>query len=109
MYSPTLNAPTQPPCSSKELCPWKKRSERSKRLRILSRKKKEHFYRQFEGQEVEVLFEDSENEGMIQGYSENYLRVELPFDAKLANQSIKLKLAELNSDLRLLITLFPKL
>ncbi|MDA9819860.1 tRNA (N(6)-L-threonylcarbamoyladenosine(37)-C(2))-methylthiotransferase MtaB [Salibacteraceae bacterium] len=79
--------------------PMEKRSERSKRLRILSRKKKEHFYRQFEGQEVEVLFEDSENEGMIQGYSENYLRVELPFDAKLANQSIKLKLAELNSDL----------
>ncbi len=79
--------------------PAEKRAERSKRLRVLSRKKKEHFYRQFESAEVEVLFEDSEIDGTIQGYSKNYLRVALPFDEKLVNQSIHLKLGSLSSDL----------
>jgi threonylcarbamoyladenosine tRNA methylthiotransferase MtaB len=79
--------------------PNEKRAERSKRLRVLSNKKKEYFYRQFEGQEVEVLFEETDVDGFIQGYSNNYLRCQLPFDSKLVNTVQKVRLEKLNSEL----------
>lgn len=61
------------------------RRERSKQLRILSDKKKRAFYKQFEGQTRRVLFEAQEDEGFMYGFTDNYIKVKLPYDESLVN------------------------
>ncbi|SMO90084.1 threonylcarbamoyladenosine tRNA methylthiotransferase MtaB [Saccharicrinis carchari] len=72
--------------------PISERKLRSQILHQVSDKKTRHFYGQFEGQTARVLFEGSENEGMMNGYTENYLKVKLPFDASLKNSIKQVKL-----------------
>ena len=74
---------------------------RSKRLLDLSDQKTEAFYRRHIGQEAEVLLEKATRGKAIHGFTENYIRVELP--AKLAtpdldNQLVKVRLGELTPD-----------
>lgn len=73
------------------------RKDRSKRLRILSLKKVRAFYEQYIGDEQKVLFEAAENEGKIEGYSDNYVRVIADYDAALVNQIVPVKLTNINS------------
>lgn len=61
------------------------RSERNQRLRILSNKKKRAFYQAQLGSERQVLFEAGDGGHEIFGFTENYVRVEHPFDAALIN------------------------
>lgn len=58
----------------------------------ISDKKLERFYNKFEGQVRNVLFEDSNSGGDICGFTDNYIRVGIPFDSSLANQIIPVKL-----------------
>ncbi|MEJ6682319.1 MAG: tRNA (N(6)-L-threonylcarbamoyladenosine(37)-C(2))-methylthiotransferase MtaB [Flavobacteriales bacterium] len=74
------------------------RLERSKRLRILSSKKQRAFYQSFDSQEFKVLFESDNHEGFIRGFTENYLKVQIPYSEKLVNQIIAVKLMDLNAD-----------
>lgn len=60
-------------------------------LRI-SEQKLESFYRRFEGQNRQVLFEDTENNGTIYGFTDNYIRVGVPFDPALANRIVPVTL-----------------
>lgn len=73
--------------------PMSERKIRSQILHQVSDKKTRYFYAQFEGQMANVLFEGSENEGMMNGFTENYLKVKIPFDAKLKNcvKQVRLK------------------
>ena len=74
---------------------------RSKRLLELSDRKTEAFYRQYIGQEAEVLFEKAPRGKAMHGFTRNYIRVELPAqqaDASLDNQIVKVKLGELTRD-----------
>ena len=63
-----------------------KRQERSKQLRALSEKKKRAFYQQFIGEKRGVLFEEEKKKGNMFGFTDNYIKVELPYQAELVNQ-----------------------
>lgn len=65
--------------------PMQERKKRNRMLRILSEKKLNQFHRANEGRTVNVLWEAENANGMMSGYSENYLRVTIPYDASLLN------------------------
>lgn len=62
------------------------RRRRNNMLRILSEKKKNQFYFENVGKDLEVLFESEVNDGMIKGFSSNYIRVENKFEEDVPNQ-----------------------
>jgi threonylcarbamoyladenosine tRNA methylthiotransferase MtaB len=78
--------------------PMEKRKERSKMLHILSDKKKRAFYEQNIGSERSVLFEAEEDEGMMYGFTENYVKVKVPFNASYVNSFQKVKLTAIDRD-----------
>lgn len=69
-----------------EVVPMKKRSQRSKMLRILSEKKRRKFYEENLGKTFTVLFEDDVQDGKIHGFTENYIRVAAKYDPMLVNE-----------------------
>jgi len=71
------------------------RKERSKKLHELSDQKTLVFYKQHVGNESEVLFEKTEHEGYMTGYTPNYLKSEIKYDSALVNQIAKVKLKHL--------------
>lgn len=79
----------------------KDKRERSHRLLELSDRKTQAFYASYIGQESYVLFEKAPKGKAMHGFTENYIRVELP--AKLADDSldntiVKVRLGEFNHD-----------
>lgn len=78
--------------------PMEKRKERSKQLHILSDKKKRAFYEQNLGSEGVVLFEGEENNGVMYGFSENYVKVKIPYDASLTNTFHRVTFDEIDRD-----------
>jgi len=62
------------------------RKRRSSLLRILSDKKRFAFHSKFVGKHEQVLFEEADDNGIIKGFTSNYIRVFHPFDHKLQNQ-----------------------
>ena len=62
------------------------RKRRNRMLRILSDKKRYTFYENMIGKKIQVLFERDEKEGLMRGFSSNYIRVERPFDSALVNK-----------------------
>lgn len=65
--------------------PQKARNERAKMLRILSEKKLRLFYESNLGRVATVLFEQENREGCIEGFTENYIRVVVPYAVHLRN------------------------
>lgn len=51
------------------------RRQRNKMLRILSEKKRHHFYQNFLGEKRPVLFEGNEQKGLMYGFTDNYVKV----------------------------------
>jgi len=74
------------------------RKRRNKMLRILSQKKLQQFYRQHLGRTHSVLFESEDKEGMIFGFTENYIRVKTSFDANLINRLADVELRNIEED-----------
>lgn len=72
--------------------PMQKRKERSQQLHLLSDKLKNAFYQENVGTTRTVLFESEEEGNLMVGFTENYVKVKVPFDATLLNtiQSVKL-------------------
>jgi threonylcarbamoyladenosine tRNA methylthiotransferase MtaB len=64
------------------------RNERNKTLRNLSYMKLQFFTQQHSGEIRKVLFESFEKNGMMEGYTDNYLRVSTPYRKEWANQII---------------------
>lgn len=62
------------------------RHERNKTLRNLSYMKMQYFAQQFAGQSRPVLFEGHSKHGMMEGYTDNYIRVHIPYHAEKVNQ-----------------------
>jgi threonylcarbamoyladenosine tRNA methylthiotransferase MtaB len=81
-----------------EKVPMELRRERSKKLHLLSDRKKRQFYLENEGTERQVLFEQEEEEGTMFGFSENYVKVKFPYDSKLANTFQNVRLLETDRD-----------
>jgi len=72
--------------------PYMTREKRSKRLISLSEKKHHEFCKLNTGQLSEVLFEHTNSDGMITGFTGNYLRTEYPWDPEMAGKVLKVKL-----------------
>lgn len=58
----------------------------------ISDKKLCDFYNRFLGETRPVLFEDNQTDGLICGFTDNYIRVGVPFDAGLANHILPITL-----------------
>lgn len=74
---------------------------RSKRLLALSDTKTQDFYQQFIGTEREVLFEKAPRGKAMHGFTDNYIRVELPPSqarTEYDNELMRVKLGEFNYD-----------
>ena len=61
------------------------RRQRNQMLSILSEKKKRAFYQQFKGANRKVLFEIHKNPRLLTGFTDNYLKVEIPYEEGLLN------------------------
>ncbi len=68
------------------------RRRRNEMLSILSEKKRRHFYEQSLGEQRQVLFEKHTNAALMSGYTDNYIKVELPFEESLLNTVSKVEL-----------------
>lgn len=74
------------------------RQKRTKMLRILSEKKRRHFYEQHLGKTATVLFEEEENKGRMFGFTENYIKVSTEYDPLLVNELATVRLEEIGPD-----------
>ncbi len=82
----------------KDVVPMAVRKERSKRLRILSEKKKKAFYLQNEQQTEEVLFEADQEHGVMNGFTSNYVKVKAPYNPLIVNHVVPVKMTEVDRD-----------
>jgi threonylcarbamoyladenosine tRNA methylthiotransferase MtaB len=72
------------------------RHERTARLRILSEKKRRNFYEQHLGSVHKVLFEQDAEEGLLHGFTSNYIKVSVKFDPLLVRELKEVKLCSIN-------------
>ena len=72
----------------KPVVPISVRNERNKALRNLSYKKLQYFTEEQVGSTRKVLFEAFEKNGMMEGYTDNYLRITTPYRKEWANQLV---------------------
>jgi threonylcarbamoyladenosine tRNA methylthiotransferase MtaB len=68
--------------------PVHSRHERNKSLRNLSYMKMQYFTQQHLGQTRKVLFEHQEKSGMMEGYTDNYIRVTTSYREEYVNQIV---------------------
>lgn len=61
--------------------PKPERSRRNRMLRILSQKKQHAFYRRHLGDVRPVLWESAEKDGVMYGFTDNYVKAHRPYDA----------------------------
>jgi threonylcarbamoyladenosine tRNA methylthiotransferase MtaB len=78
---------------------------RSRKLISLSESKHLAFMNLNIGQDAEVLFEKTKTDGLITGFTGNYLRTEYPWQAKLAGQIIKVRLSDTSPSGRIRVEL----
>jgi threonylcarbamoyladenosine tRNA methylthiotransferase MtaB len=81
-----------------EAVPMDVRRERSKQLHLLSDRKKRQFYSENIGSVRSVLFEQEEDEGIMYGFTENYVKVKYTYQPDLVNTFQSIKLLELDRD-----------
>jgi len=72
--------------------PVGERRERGRELGELSEQRLKAFYEKYIGQKVKVLFEEDHNKDIMAGFSENYIRVEMPYQSDLINTIAEVKL-----------------
>jgi threonylcarbamoyladenosine tRNA methylthiotransferase MtaB len=78
--------------------PGSTRADRSKMLHILSDKKRRAFYGSQLGKTNEVLFEGDNKDGMMHGFTRNYVKVKARFDPVLVNELKQVKLTAIAED-----------
>jgi threonylcarbamoyladenosine tRNA methylthiotransferase MtaB len=76
----------------KPVVPVNIRHERNKTLRNLSYMKMQFFSGQHVGQTRKVLFEGYNKNGMMEGYTDNYIRITTPFRQEWANEVVEWKI-----------------
>lgn len=74
------------------------RRERSKHLQLLSDRKKSDFYHRNIGQTQQVLFEADKHNGMMFGFTRNYIRVATPFRPEWVNKTVEVRLEKIEDE-----------
>jgi len=90
--------PNTPANEMSEVVPVHIRRQRNEMLRILSEKKKRHFYSNYVETERIVLIEAHKDKGLVSGFTDNYLKIEMPGAPSLINKTTKVKLKALNQN-----------
>jgi len=72
----------------KPVVPQHVRNERNKILRNLSYQKMQYFTQQHTGQQRKVLFEGAGKNNMMEGYTDNYIKVQTPFRQEWVNSLV---------------------
>lgn len=78
--------PGTPAANMPESVPMSERHRRSMELQELSNRKKEAFYQANKGRKANVLWEADNEDGMMYGFTENYIRVGRKFDERYINE-----------------------
>lgn len=78
--------------------PMNIRRERTKQLRILSSKIQRAFYEKHMNTTRPVLFEYEEHEGRMLGFTDNYVRVTMPFDQAAVNNVLPVVIGRINGE-----------
>lgn len=81
-----------------EVVPKEERSNRSKMLHILSEKKRRQFYSEHIGAKYNVLFESENNDGFLNGFTENYIKIKVPYNSSLENTIQTIKLSHVDAE-----------
>lgn len=82
-----------------------KRSERSKILRMLSSKLQRNFYLKSLGTTKNVLFEQEDKNGFLFGFTENYIKIKVPFNKILLKTQQEVYITDYNDDLTMNVKL----
>jgi len=94
-YSERANTPAS---EMEDAVPMEKRKKRNEMLRNLSAKKKANFYKQYLGRYRDVLFEAHRDETKMTGFTDNYVKVEMSFQAEMINKIATVQLQNINED-----------
>jgi len=78
--------------SIKPVVPMNVRHERNKALRNLSYMKLQYFTQQHVGQTRKVLFEKNGKNNMMEGYTDNYIKISTPFRKEWSNEIVEWKM-----------------
>lgn len=78
--------PGTPAAGMPESVPMSERHRRSMELQKLSDQKKEAFYQANKGRKVSILWEADNEDGIMYGFTENYIRVGRKFDERYINE-----------------------
>lgn len=78
--------------------PKQERKSRTHRLRRLSAKKRFEFDSRFQGQTRPTLFEEENKEGFMFGWTNNYVRVAIPFNSRLINTIQPVEIGKYSKD-----------
>lgn len=73
----------------KPVVPIAERHKRNKILRNLSYSKMQYFTQLHHGQTRKILFESQNKNGMIEGYSDNYIKVVVPYREEYVNNIVE--------------------
>ena len=76
----------------------KTKHARSQQVLDISDRKLHAFYEAHIGQKANVLFEQTRKGGMMHGFTENYIKVEIPYDHSLVNETRQVILEGWNED-----------
>ena len=78
--------------------PKKTKAERSKQLRILSSKLKNAFYKKYLNSKHSALLEKDNNDGMLYGFTDNYIKIKTPFNKNIRQTKQQVKLLQIDAD-----------
>ncbi len=78
------------------IVPQEEKHRRVEQLLEISSRKLTDFYHRFEGKERPVLFEESRVGSYICGFTDNYIKVKLPYNQKLSNRIVPVVLNKEN-------------
>ncbi|MDC1106749.1 tRNA (N(6)-L-threonylcarbamoyladenosine(37)-C(2))-methylthiotransferase MtaB [Prolixibacteraceae bacterium] len=76
--------------------PVSERKERARYLQSISERFLRMFYEQSIGQITNVLFEEQRDKSSMVGWSDNYVKVEMPYDAEKVNKTFSVRLTGTN-------------
>ena len=94
-YSERANTPA---ATMPGAVPVEERRRRNQALRGLSEMKRRTFYAEHVGSARPVLFEHHKKTGLMSGFTDNYVKIEMPLEAELLNTIAPVYLKGLSED-----------
>ena len=76
----------------------KTKHERCRTLLDISDEKLKAFYKSQQGKIAKVLFEHTEHDGVMYGFTENYVKVQAPYDEAKVNEIVTVTLGDFNEN-----------